>query len=231
MTRSSQYYSLLHCDKSTRAKIHDLRHIYAKLSTIKPIAAEWWYHELSHKHPDLLPLLNAFLQDSTVSIYPDDLALHEFYRNTAGYFETILYQYVKPTQPLSPELALITENLGIFNAKINHLCHIRQYLEKGKLYLSGEQLINHQVNLYELSKLTLTDNIKNLFKHEIIHINNYYYTNNFNSNITHSLIRPTWILAHINKALLTEIEKSDFPVLTEKISLTPLYQYWIALWA
>jgi phytoene synthase len=40
--------------------------------------------------------------------------------------------------------------------------------------------------------------------------------------------RPGLIMAAIYRALLEEIERDGFPVLTGKTSLTPLRKFWIA---
>jgi len=218
---SSLYYSTLHCSPEQREKIRALRHIYLKLSKIKPIAVTWWQSELAQKHPELIPVLHAFLKDAETSLYEEEGALHEFYRNTAGLFERYLGKllYGITNKAVLDNL----EAMGIFIAKINHFRQIKTQLEQGKLYISGEALIKHRVNLYNLSQLTLTEPVRLLFEEEYRHIQHY-----FKKNLPKQA-RPTNILAYIQRALLEEIKQSGFLILTHRVSLTPLRKWWIAL--
>ncbi|HEV2614107.1 MAG TPA: squalene/phytoene synthase family protein [Gammaproteobacteria bacterium] len=216
---SSLYYSVMHADSSVRENIILYRNIYEKLKTIKPVAISWWEQELQTK-PELLPILQAFVQDSQTNLYENDLSLHQFYKNTAGAFEKALGKFYGITDTATLD---ILENLGIFIAKVDHLRNCKKRITQGKSYFSGEQLLKHQLNLYELSKLELTPNIHTLFEDEAQHAFSYFIP------VKNKKIRPTLILAHIQKALLTEMKQSHFPVFTHQISLTPLRKWWIAI--
>jgi phytoene/squalene synthetase len=216
---SSLYYSLLHADKNIRENILKYRAIYEKLKLIKPAAVEWWQNELQ-KTPELLLVLQTFLEDSQVNLYEDDLSLHHFYKNTAGLLERTLGKFYGVTD--MPTLDAL-ENLGIFIAKVDHIRDFKKQLEKNKIYFSGESLLKHHVNLYELSQLTLTPQILALFEYEAANSLSYF------TPVKNHNIRSTLILATLQKALLTEIKKSNFPVFTHHIGLTPLRKWWIAM--
>jgi phytoene/squalene synthetase len=215
---SSIYYSLIHTDAQVRENILNYRRIYRKLKNIKPVAAEWWQHELQ-KTPELLPLLKTFLDNSQTNLYEDNLSLHNFYKNTAGLLEKSLGKFYGITDDKTLDTL---ENLGIFIEKVNHIRDFKKHLELGKIYFSGEALLKHRVNLYELSQLTLTPAIRLLFEDEASQTFGYY------TKLKNKHIRPTLILSNIQKALLEEIKKSGFPVFRHHISLTPLRKWWIA---
>ncbi len=216
---SSLYYSLLFADNAQRENIRHYRAIYQKLKTLHPAAMEWWQQELQ-KTPELLTIFDAFIKDSQTSLYEDELHLHEFYKNTAGAFERILGKFYGVTDTKTLEAL---ENLGIFIEKVNHLKNLKKYLTKNKIYISGKQLLKHRVNLYELSRGQLTPDIRQLFQDDVNHTLSYF------SPVKNKQIRPSVILANIQKALLNEIQRSDFPILTHHISLTPLRKWWIAI--
>lgn len=246
---SSLYYSLLHCDEHSRKKIIALRGFYQTVQkipsqsqdpSIVQIKFQWWREELArlktqtaqhpitkilqddfHHHADLETILNAFIEDTKISLYENESDLDKFYQNTAGLLEKLLYNITD--QKILNNLS----NLGIFIQKISHLRDLRTALSRGKIYLSGEQLLQHRVNLYELSQLKLTKNINNLFKSEADNIHHYYHQN-LNHLHTLSLPTSTLILAKIHKKLLNEIEQTNFQILSHKISLTPLRKWWIA---
>lgn len=219
---SSIYYSVIHTDKSLRENILKYRAIYEKLKLIQPAAADWWETKLQET-PELLPLLPAFLENSQINLYEDDLSLHQFYKNTAGLLERSLGKFYGITDD---ETLDTLENLGIFIEKVNHLRDLKKDLDKGKIYFSGERLLKHHVNLYELSQLTVTPQILALLEDETSQALNYYLPF---PTIKNPHLRPTLILASLQKALLTEIKKSKFPVFTHHIGLTPLRKWWIAI--
>lgn len=246
---SSLYYSLLHCDEHSRKKIIALRGFYQTVQkipfqsqdpSIVQIKFQWWREELArfkiqtaqhpltkilqddfHHHADLETILNTFYEDTKISLYENNNDLDKFYFNTAGLLEKILY-------PITDQKILDNlSNLGVFIQKISHLRNIRTALSRGKVYFSGEQLLQHRVNLYELSQLKLSKNINNLFKSEAENIHHYYHRN-LNYSHSPSLLASTFILAKIHKKLFDEITQSNFPVLTHQITLTPLRKWWIA---
>ncbi len=250
---SSLYYSLLYCDPVLRQKIIALRGFYQAVREIPfksqdpsliQIKFQWWREELDRlktqtaQHPvtqilqseniytdvlqhTLLDIVEAFSQDTKTSLYENNADLDKFYFNTAGLLEKLLYD-IKDQQILDQ-----LSSLGIFVQKVLHLRELRTALSHGKIYFSGEQLLLHRVTLYELSQLKLTDNIQALFKSEAEKTyTDYYHKKNFNN--LSPLAKPTLILANIYKKLLDEIAQTNFPLLTHKISLTPLRKWWIA---
>lgn len=220
---SSIYYSLIHSDypKPIQQKILHYRAVYEKLKLIKPAAISWWQTELQ-KTPELLPILDQFISDAQINLYQTDLELHLFYKNTAGLSEKIIGQYCYNIS--DTEILNHLENMGIFIEKINYFNHIQKNLtQSSKLYFSGEKLLQHHLNLYEFSKQKLNPNLLNLFKNESQEIMAYY------TPLKLSPLKPTLVLANIQKALLTEIQRAGFPVFTHQIALTPLRKYWIAI--
>lgn len=256
---SSLHYSLLYCDETSRKKITALRGFYQTIRDIPfkvqntelaQIKFQWWREELDRlksktaQHPitqilqadgiytDLLhnslqDILNAFSEDIKTALYEKEVDLEKFYFNTAGSLEKLLYNITD--QKILDHLA----NLGVFTQKVLNLRNLRALLSRGKTYFSGEQLLLHRVNLYELSQLKLTSNIYNLFKN---HINNIHaYREHRASKEAPATCPPnlksyksTLILTNIHRALLNEIDRADFPILTQSISLTPLRKWWIA---
>lgn len=216
---SSVYYSLLHTNKALRENIILYRSIYEKLKKIKPVAVSWWEQELQTK-PELLPILQTFAEHISTNIFADESSLLHFYKNTAGALEKSLGKFYGVTDP---ETLSHLEQLGIFIERINHLRDCKKYIAQGKCYFSGEQLLKHHLTLHDLCQLQFTPNIRALFEDETTHNLSTF------APLKHKKIRPTLILANIQKTLLAEIQQSDFPVFTHHIGLTPLRKWWIAI--
>jgi 15-cis-phytoene synthase len=245
---SSLYYSLLYVDEHTQQSIITFRALFHELSNIvfecrePQVAAtklQWWKNELEQKtsqHPlivNLLPIdkqcfnkiTDAFLHDLHNPLYDKQEKLLDFYRNTAGMVESHLANLYHAQQQTKENLC----HFGIFIQLVAQLRDIRLYLRRGRSYLSGELLLQHHATLKELSEFKMTSNIHALFKAQCKLANRYYQI--AQKNLTTSerkKIMPTMVLANIHKVLLDEIERADFPVLQQRLGLTPLRKWWIS---
>lgn len=239
---SSIYYSLLYTDEKYQENIAAVRAFYKAVQDSQFIEAKirWWQDELlrskdnqaqhpitqslrisPHLYDSLNNILENFILDARTSIYETEHLLNQFYLKTAGTLEKIIGQIFGIEDE---EILNNLSSLGIFIQRISNLRYLRKTLSHQKTYFSGELLLKHHTTLYDLSQYKITDNIRNLFKDETEILNNSWIP--ICKGMTKSL--STVILAKIQKALLKEIEKADFPILTKQISLTPLRKWWIA---
>ena len=245
---SAYYYSVLYLDESKRQTVIAMRELFHELSGIvlqcsEPQLAEtkllWWKNELQQstsQHPLLKILspthhhyfqtiIDAFLRDLHTPMYEKQQKLLDFYHQTAGEMESHLASVYEADEHTKENLC----NFGVFIQLVTHLRDLRLLMKHGRTYLSGENLIEHHVTLKDLSKYQLTDNIRQLFKSRSQLAKYYYDKAQENlSKTQRKKILPTLILAKLHKVLLDEIEQADFPILQQRIGLTPLRKWWIA---
>jgi 15-cis-phytoene synthase len=250
---SSIYYSLLYCNELQHNSIRLFRHLFQTLKDIvlesrEPQIAqtklEWWQVELQSSTPQhhltkaLLPyhtlidqkalqhIISILIKDLHTPLYETQEKLLVYYSGTAGKFEQLFASiYNVNDQDIIKKL----NDFGMFIQMVINLRDIRLLMQHGRTYVSGETLLAHHVTLKQLSAYQLTDNIRQLF-YNLCHIAKSYFQS-AQENLAdpqRKKILPTLILANIHKKLLDEIEKADFPVLQQRIGLTPLRKWWIS---
>jgi phytoene synthase len=250
---SSIYYSMLYCEESQRNIIGLLRQLFQTLKDIvlesrePPIAQTkllWWQEELQSLTPQhpltkaLLPyhalidqqalqnIISMLIKDLHTPLYETHEKLLTYYSGTAGMFE----QMLAPIYGVNDkDIIKKLNDFGVFIQMVNNLRDLRLIMQHGRTYISGELLLAHQVTLKQLSAYQLTDNIRQLFNN-LSHIAKSYFQS-AQENLAdpqRKKVLPTVILANIHKKTLNEIERSDFPVLQQRIGLTPLRKWWIS---
>ena len=253
---SSIYYSLLFTPPPQRDIIIALRELHHELTHIiftcqeKAVAlqkVQWWHEELHFlqqqkpRHPLtqklmhttldfdwLFTLVNAVKKDITTIMYDTEQELESYYENTAGIIEKLIAQ----VSGITDEVQLNQfAQMGIRGQKILHLRDIRQAIIKNHVYLSGDMLMQHNVTLFQLSEKKLTPTILLLFQA----ITNHCHPDQklLSSRKTRSVYpgskkSSSNILFKLRSALLKEITRANFPVMQQRIDLTPIRKWWIA---
>jgi phytoene synthase len=121
------------------------------------------------------------------------------------------------------------KDLGIAFQLTNIIRDVGEDARKNRIYLPMEDLKRFGLPAAEILKLKETPGFKALMQFEAERARGYY------ARALAALPgadrraqRPGLIMAAIYRALLTELERDGFPVLTHRVSLTPLRKFWIA---
>ena len=112
---------------------------------------------------------------------------------------------------------------------INTINNLGLDIRNKKLYLPEEYIKLYNINLDELYDLKQTENLKYLLESLSNQAKLYYYkaiklVNEKNK----KQIRPFLIMLDIKISMLNEIEKNNFKVINQKISITPIKKIFIA---
>lgn len=121
------------------------------------------------------------------------------------------------------------KDLGIAFQLTNIIRDVGEDARKNRIYLPMEDLKRFGLPAADILKLKETPAFRSLMKFEAERARSYY------ERALAALPsedrraqRPGLIMAAIYRTLLKEMERDGFPVLTQRISLTPLRKFWIA---
>ena len=128
----------------------------------------------------------------------------------------------------SPAALPLAERCGIAFQLTNILRDVREDLNRGRIYLPGEDLKRFGVSAENLSTPQFID----LMRFEASRARAYYQESQPLLDMVHARSRSSlWALIEIYSRLLTKIEASNFDVLSRRIALSPLEKSWIVLQA
>lgn len=249
---SNIYYSLLYATSFEREVVLAIRSFsYALTSivsdcsdlTVAQAKLNWWRNALQElrtqepSHPILqalkrfdnlpYPILDEIVQsvanDLATPLYVNLVDLTNYYEHTGGATEKLIAAVLGETD--QKQIDAINA-LGVFIQGVANLRDIRLFFKRGRSYIAGEVLLAHQVTLKNLNDLSVSPAIRKIFSMQASYLNNYYQKIDVLFNNKKCL--STVILAKIYKALLDELVAADFPILHQRIDLTPLRKFWIA---
>jgi phytoene synthase len=119
--------------------------------------------------------------------------------------------------------------LGIAFQLTNIIRDVGEDARKNRIYLPMEDLKRFGLPAVDILKLKETAAFRSLMQFEAERARSYYARALATlPSADRRAQRPGLIMAAIYRALLTELERDGFPVLTHRISLTPLRKFWIA---
>lgn len=123
------------------------------------------------------------------------------------------------------------KQLGIAFQLVNIIRDVGEDARRGRIYIPEEYLAEFAIQPAEILNLNITDNIKfRSLMAKMAKLARQYYNNAMQSLPPED--RATQlsglIMAKIYFQILTEIENSNFAVLNQKITITPLRKLWIA---
>lgn len=239
------YYSLRSLTSAERDVTVAVHAFYNELEAVvfssqepNVIAAKitWWRAEILRDAPDH-PVL-VFLKKFNVSqekllalvdgiaerIYPtpfanfEDVVIHLM--RTAGVRELLLAK--TSSAEVVYQLMLVVE-------LTHYLQHLRYYLQHNIIYFPTDEMVKFGVTFAMLSQLKMTAEIQHLLQFQAEKIERAYQvaqaqlTQSARQELSSLLIR-----GEIARVTLREIQASDFSVLENLISLTPLRCWWVA---
>ena len=255
---SSFYYAFLFLPKVRRAAITAFYAFCREVDdvvddTVDPSVAAtklaWWHSEVAKAyagtptHPvmrALMPLaadfniearhLNAIIEGCQMDLnqtrYLDFAALQRYSHLVAGVVGEVAAQIFGQTQAQTTAYA---HKLGQALQLTNIIRDVGEDALRGRIYLPVSDLQQFDVKAHEVLKRTYSDRFTTLMQFQAARAHSLY-------DEAFALLpsadrraqKPGLMMASIYRALLREIERDNFQVLHQRVSLTPLRKFWLA---
>jgi phytoene synthase len=191
------------------------------MQALMPLAADY---QIEARH--LLSVIEGCQMDLSQTRYLDYAGLQRYCHLVAGEVGEVAANIFGQTQPQTTAYA---HKLGQALQLTNILRDVGEDAMRGRIYLPIDELQRFDVKAHEILKRTYSDRFTALMQ--------------FQAQRAHSLYdealallpdadrraqKPGLMMASIYRALLTEIERDNFQVLHQRVSLTPLRKLWLA---
>jgi phytoene synthase len=255
---SSFYYSFLYLPPERRRAIIALYAFCREVddavdepgdAQLAAVKLAWWRSELANlfagkpQHPvtqalaphtqscsisleKLCEIVDGMEMDLTQTRYLDWPALERYCYRVAGVVGILAAGIFGYRDARTLDYA---KDLGIAFQLTNIIRDVGEDARKNRIYLPMEDLKRFGLPAADILKLKETAAFKSLMQFEAERARGYYARALAALPSTDRRAqRPGLIMAAIYRTLLTELERDGFPVLTHRISLTPLRKFWIA---
>jgi phytoene synthase len=191
---------------------------------MKALAPHIAPYQIEARH--LLAVIDGCQMDLEQTRYLDYPGLQRYCHLVAGVVGEVAAGIFGQTQPATTDYA---HKLGQALQLTNILRDVGEDALRGRIYLPVNELQQFDVKAHEILKRTHSDRFVALMQ--------------FQAHRAHALYdealallpaadrraqKPGLMMASIYRALLTEIERDNFQVLHQRISLTPLRKFWLA---
>lgn len=255
---SSFYYSFLFLDEAQRQAITALYAYCREVddivdectdTSVAQIKLNWWREELdklfaqSPRHPvsqALQPAIENFHlpQEHFIEILDGmEMDLHQHHYEDFKALQLYCHRVAGVVGLLSAEIfgyedrdtRKYAQHLGLAFQLTNILRDVGEDLRRGRIYLPQDEMQRHGVSQQDLHQPHISEALKKLLAQQARRARSYY-----ESAFEHLPEQDRYkqrsgiIMAAIYQRLLDEIERDNFNVLHQRISLTPLRKFWIA---
>jgi phytoene synthase len=191
------------------------------MKALMPLAADY---QIEQRH--LQAVIEGCQMDLTQTRYLDYPGLQRYCHLVAGVVGEVAANIFGQTQP---ETTAYAHKLGQALQLTNIIRDVGEDGLRGRIYLPVNELQRFEVKANDILKRQYSDRFTALMK--------------FQAQRAHGLYdealallpaadrraqKPGLMMASIYRALLTEIERDNFQVLHQRISLTPLRKFWLA---
>lgn len=176
--------------------------------------------------PHLLAIIDGMEMDLNQNRYLDFIALQKYCWHAAGVVGILSASIFGITNPRTKEFA---EKLGLAFQMTNIIRDVGEDARKGRIYLPVNELQQFNVTAADLLNAKHTTQFEALMQFQFERTQKLY-------DEAFALLPPEdrraqrtgLIMAAIYRALLVEIQRDGFHVLTQRISLTPIRKLWLA---
>ncbi len=191
------------------------------MKALMPLAAD--YH-IEQRH--LQAVIEGCQMDLSQTRYLDYPGLQRYCHLVAGVVGEVAANIFGHTQP---ETIAYAHKLGQALQLTNILRDVGEDALRGRIYLPVNELQQFEVKAHEILKRTYSDRFTALMKFQATRAQGLY-------DEALALLpaadrhaqKPGLMMASIYRALLSEIERDNFQVLHQRVSLTPLRKLWLA---
>jgi phytoene synthase len=181
-------------------------------------------YKLSGEH--LAAIIDGMEMDLTQTRYLDYAGLQRYCWHVAGVVGIMSASIFGASRPETLQYA---ERLGLAFQLTNIIRDVGEDARKGRIYLPVNELQQFGVTAADILNARHSDNFEKLMQFQSARAQQAY-------DEAFALLapedrrtqRPGLIMAAIYRTLLNEIERDNYPVLQQKISLTPIRKLWIA---
>lgn len=173
----------------------------------------------------LFKIIDGFEQNAILSIFKtfEDIVIQ--WMRTAGERELLLNEILLSEKNISHEM--LYQCMLILEIA-NYVQHLRRYVRHDLIYFSADEMEQFHVSQSMLSEYVTTEQIKKLLQHQVEKVERAYAVTKELSTKQRKSLSHLIIRCEMARAVLSEIQKSDFRVLESLIRLTPLRYAWIA---
>ena len=191
------------------------------MQALMPLVADY---AIEQRH--LLAVIEGCQMDLAQTRYLDYPGLERYCHLVAGVVGEVAANIFGQTQTQTTAYA---HKLGQALQLTNILRDVGEDALRGRIYLPVNELQRFDVKAHEILKRTYSDRFTALMKFQAQRAQGLY---------DEALVllpeadrraqKPGLMMASIYRALLTEIERDNFSVLHQRVSLTPLRKFWLA---
>jgi phytoene synthase len=191
------------------------------MKALMPLAAD--YH-IEQRH--LQAVIEGCQMDLSQTRYLDYPGLQRYCHLVAGVVGEVAANIFGHTQP---ETMAYAHKLGQALQLTNILRDVGEDALRGRIYLPVNELQQFDVKAHEILKRTYSDRFTALMKFQAARAQGLYdEALALLPQADRHAQKPGLMMASIYRALLGEIERDNFQVLHQRISLTPLRKLWLA---
>jgi len=191
------------------------------LQALMPLAAEF---QIEQHH--LQSVIEGCQMDLTQTRYLDYPGLQRYCHLVAGVVGEVAAQIFGQT---APQTTLYAHKLGQALQLTNIIRDVGEDAGRGRIYLPVSELQQFDVKAHEILKRTYSDRFTALMQFQARRAQGLYdEALALLPAVDRRAQKPGLMMASIYRALLREIERDNFQVLHQRISLTPLRKLWLA---
>ena len=191
------------------------------MQALMPLAADYG---IEARH--LLAVIEGCQMDLEQTRYLDFAGLSRYCHLVAGIVGEVSARIFGQTQPQTTDYA---HKLGLAFQLTNIIRDVGEDALRGRIYLPVSELQQFDVKAHEILKRTYSDRFTALMRFQAERAHRLY-------DEALALLpaadrrpqKPGLMMASIYRTLLREIERDDFRVLHQRVSLTPLRKFWLA---
>ena len=191
------------------------------LQALMPLAAEF---KIEERH--LQSVIDGCQMDLTQTRYLDYPNLQRYCHLVAGVVGEVAAQIFGQTVP---QTTLYAHKLGQALQLTNIIRDVGEDAGRGRIYLPVNELQRFDVKAHEILKRSYSERFTALMQFQAQRAQGLYdEALALLPGADRRAQKPGLMMASIYRALLTEIERANFQVLHQRISLTPLRKLWLA---
>lgn len=188
---------------------------------LMPLAADYG---IEARH--LLAVIEGCQMDLEQTRYLDFAGLQRYCHLVAGIVGEVAAQIFGQTQPQTTAYA---HQLGLAFQLTNIIRDVGEDAMRGRIYLPVSELQQFDVKAHEILKRQYSERFTALMKFQAERAHQFYdEALALLPQADRRAQKPGLMMASIYRALLREIERDNFQVLHQRISLTPLRKLWLA---